>query len=69
MQFLTCIFFYYTERIVQTITFFFFGHVACEVFVPRPAPPALEARSLNHWTTKEVPQTINFFFFYIFIGA
>ena len=23
-----------------------------------PAPPALEAWSLNHWTTREVPQII-----------
>ena len=32
--------------------------VACGILVPRPgietAPPALEAWSLNHWTTREV---------------
>ena len=30
-------------------------------------PPAVEARSLNHWTTREFP---NFFFFFtFFLGA
>lgn len=33
--------------------------VACGVLVPQPgvepAPPAVEVQSLNHWTTKEVP--------------
>ena len=37
----------------------FFGHAACEVLVPQPkiepAPPALEAWSLNHWATRETP--------------
>ena len=32
---------------------------AWEILVPQPgvepAPPALEAQSLNHWTTREVP--------------
>ena len=32
---------------------------ACGILVPRPgmepAPPAVEARGLNHWTTREVP--------------
>ena len=36
-----------------------FGHAACEILVPQPGieptPPALEAQSLNHWTTREVP--------------
>ena len=41
--------------------FFFFWrhHIACGILVPQPgiepAPPALEAQSLNHWTTREVP--------------
>ena len=34
-------------------------HVACRILVPRPgiepAPPAVEAQHLNHWTTREVP--------------
>ena len=40
-------------------------HVACGISVPRPGirptPPALEVRSLNHWTAREVPR--NFFLF------
>ena len=24
-----------------------------------PVPPAVEAQSLNHWTTREVPQILN----------
>ena len=40
--------------------FFFWLHcTACGILVPRPgiepAPPALEAWSLNHWTAREVP--------------
>ena len=45
--------------------FFFFSgeegplHVACETLVSRPGikpvTPALEAWSLNHWTSREVP--------------
>ena len=42
------------------ILFYFWPyHAACGILVPRPgtepAPPALEAQSLNHWTTREVP--------------
>ena len=33
--------------------------VACGILVPRPGikpvPPAVEAQSLNHWTSREVP--------------
>ena len=45
--------------------FFFFlmfwaYHVACEILFPWPgielSPPALEARSLKHWTDREIPQ-------------
>ena len=36
--------------------------VACGILVPqpgiKPAPPALEVWSLNHWTTREVPAYI-----------
>ena len=39
---------------------FFFGCTACGISVPwpgiEPVPPAVEARSLNHWTTREVPE-------------
>ena len=37
---------------------------ACGMLVPwlgiKPAPPALEAQSLNHWTTREVPSSFAF---------
>ena len=37
--------------------------MACGILVPRPGlepvPPPVEARSLNHWTGREVPE--NFF--------
>ena len=39
---------------------FWLCHVASGIFVPRPEiehiPPALEAQSLNHWATREVPE-------------
>ena len=39
--------------------FFFFWqlHLACGILVPRPGiePPAVEAQSPNHWTTREFP--------------
>ena len=42
----------------------------------KPGPPALGARSLNHWTTREVPGPHRLFFFliiylfiYLFIGC
>ena len=44
--------------------FFFFlpRHVACRILVSQPgiqpAPPAVETRWPNHWTTKEVPSII-----------
>ena len=40
--------------------FFWPGCVACRILVPlpgiKPAPPAVEAQSLNHGTTREVPR-------------
>ena len=49
---------------VQNFLIYFWPrHMACGILVPwlgiEPAPPALEAWSLNHWTAREVP----FFFF------
>ena len=42
--------------------FWFFGHEACGILGHQPGiesgPPALGAWSLNHWTTREVPQII-----------
>ena len=41
---------------------------ACRILVPwlqiQPAPPALEAPSLNHWTAREVPCTDDFVGFF-----
>ena len=34
---------------------FSFDHMACGTEI-KPGPPALEAQSLNHWTTREFPQ-------------
>ena len=38
---------------------FFFGHMAYVILVPqpgiKPAPSAVDACSLNHWTAREVP--------------
>ena len=49
-----------------TMGLFFFSLIfwpccmACGVLVPQlgiePEPPAVEAQSLNHWTTREVPR-------------
>ena len=40
---------------------FFFFHKTCYILLPQlgmePMPPAVEAQSLNHWTTREVPRT------------
>ena len=36
--------------------------MTCGILAPRPGiesmPPAVEVRSLNHWTVREVPTTI-----------
>ena len=49
------------KTILQILNFFFFflpHHAVCRILVPwpgiKPAPPAVEARSLNHWTAMEV---------------
>ena len=50
------------------LSFFFFWtcYAACGTLVPppgiEPLPPILEARSLNHWTTGEVPTVYLFTF-------
>ena len=40
---------------------FFFFHKTCYILLPQlgmePMPPAVEAQSLNHWTTREVSRT------------
>ena len=48
------------ENIFFVLIYLFFWphHVACKILAPQPGiepvPPALGARSLNHWTTREV---------------
>ena len=43
----------------STILFFWPHRVACGILIPlpgvKPVPPALGARSLNHWTAREFP--------------
>ena len=45
--------------IFQDLFIFWLCSAAWEILVPwpgtEPAPPTLEAQSLNHWTTREVP--------------
>ena len=40
------------------------SYLACGILVPqpwiKPMPPTLEAQSLNHWTTWEVPGILSF---------
>ena len=40
-----------------------FGHTACGILVLqpgiKPAPPAVEKQSLNHWTDREIPRNSN----------
>ena len=51
--------------------FFFFLTMppACGILFPQPGiktlAPALESQNLNHWTTREVPGNLFFFFFLI----
>ena len=39
--------------------------MACGIIVPRPgikpAPPAFEVQSLNHWTAREVPRILTLY--------
>ena len=37
------------------LTFFFLA-VACRILAPQPGIEPMEAWSLNHWTTREVPK-------------
>ena len=47
------------DKISQLFFFSLSGHTAYGILVPQPeiepAIPALEAQSLNHWTTRDVP--------------
>ena len=52
-------FFFFFKIYVISINLFLAYCTACGILVPqlgiKPTPPALEAGSLNHWTTSEVP--------------
>ena len=51
--------FIYVYPLSLSLFFFFFCHLACGILVSRPgiqpACLALEAQSLNHWTTRKAP--------------
>ena len=52
---------YLCKGLMFLFLFFFLPHcTACRILVPRPGiepvPSAVEAWSLNHWTTREVPK-------------
>ena len=52
------------DRSKCVLFFFWLCHAVCGILVPQPeiepAPPAVEAQSLNHWTAKEVPANMHF---------
>ena len=54
------------------------AHMACRILVPQPATEpmshAVEVQSLNHWTTRKIPESLNhiyiyFFFFFNFLAG
>ena len=49
---------------VYFFSFFLLHYAACGILVPQPGikpmSPAMEAQSLNHWTTREVPHLLFF---------
>ena len=59
-QFCSCFFRSFKAPITNLFVLFFWPHhAACEILVPlpwiKPVPPAVEAWSLNQWTTRGVP--------------
>ena len=50
------------------LSMFWLRHMACRLLGPQlgmePMPSAVEAWSLNHWTTREVPEFLKWFVFY-----
>ena len=57
-------------KVYSTLSTFFFWlhHPACGILAPQPgiepAPSAVKAGSPNHWTSREFPVYIYFFFFF-----
>ena len=53
--------------------FYLSHHLAYGLLFPppriEPMPPAVEAPSLNHWTTREVPLLFFFFLYHLFCGS
>ena len=68
-------------RLIEADYFFFSVLFLCLCFWPhglrdlsspardRPGPSAVKVPSPNHWTTREFPEAVFFFFFNIFIGV
>ena len=54
----------YTKHSMAFFFFFCLRPAACRILVPQPGikpmPPAMEAQSLNHWTTRDVPNMAYF---------
>ena len=46
---------------------FFFGNETCGQLEIEPTSPGLEAQSLNHWTTREVPMYLTFLNYLLFL--
>ena len=53
---------------ISSLSVFFFSHTACGILVPpreiEPRPSAVRAQSPNHWTAREFPSLLVFFFFF-----
>ena len=63
---------YKWNHIVYTFFFFWPHSTAYAILGPcpgiKPVPSALEAQSLNYWTTREVPVIMVFFYICLYIG-
>ena len=55
---------FFTFLLLLLLMFWVFGHEACGILAPqpgiKPAPSALEVRSLNPWTSREDPRPFDF---------
>ena len=54
-----------SPKLALSLSFFWLHRMAHGILVPQPrtepAPSAMKARSLTHWTTKEFPKAPKFF--------